>query len=373
MAMTNQKQIKVLYLLQGAGFAGAESYALSLIGELSKYKDVKCFAATCYSGPLVNYLVRKNVETFLLHGKNNLKSIISVIVFVKKAKIDIIHCVDIKSSLVGGIASLFLRGIKTITTVHGLPEFYPKIFRQIVYSISLVIYYGLLRYIFDAKICVSNDLRTRITHIIGTKCTVVIHNGIDIAPLKASSESSTTKATFTIGTVGRLEKVKGHNDLISAAQMILSERDDIVFDIIGDGPLEESLKKTVYNLGLSNKIRFLGFRPDARKLIDKFDIFVLPSLHEGIPYVLLEAMAAGKPVVCTCVGGVPEVVTHNLDGILVSPKDPIGLCNALKDLLAKRDFMEMLGKNARDTIQKRFSSTLMSERTYSLYLDLMAC
>jgi L-malate glycosyltransferase len=136
--------------------------------------------------------------------------------------------------------------------------------------------------------------------------------------------------------------------------------------------LEITLKEKITNLGLKHKIHILGFRPDAKLLIAGLDIFVLPSLHEGIPYVLLEAMAAHKPVVCSNVGGVPEVVEHQHDGILVQPKDPYGLCQAIKELLAKRDHREFLGKNARTKVEQYFSSDLMAEKTLSLYEKLLA-
>jgi len=371
--MPNSTQIRILYILQGVGIAGAESYALNLIEKMAASRRVQCFVASCYAGPLQERLNLKHLEVMTLYGKNNIKSICAVIKFARLNNINIIHCIDLKSTIVGGIASLFLKGVKTVTTVHGLPERYKGLVKQITHSVSLMLYYTLLRFNFDAKICVSNDLRERVKYIIGRKRTVVIHNGIDLAPIEVTSSSALQDFPINIGTVGRVERVKGHEYFISAAQMILSERDDIAFHIIGAGPREKSLKETVENLGLASKIRFHGFRPDARSLMNELDIFVMSSLHEGIPYVLLEAMAAGKPVVCTSVGGVPEVVTHNLDGILVPPKDPTGLCNAVKDLLAKKDNMEILGKNAHDTIETRFSSMLMSERTYSLYLDLMAC
>jgi len=371
--MASSSQIKILYILQGVGIAGAESYALNLIEKMSASGRVKCFVASCYPGPLLERFNREHLEVMTLNGKDNLKSICAVIRFARLTKINIIHCIDLKSTIVGGIASLFLKDVKTVTTVHGLPERYKGLVKQITHSVSLMIYYILLRMNFDAKICVSNDLRERVKYVIGRKRTFVIHNGIDLVPIDATSPSTLQSFPINIGTVGRVEKVKGHEYFISAAQMILGERKNIAFHIIGAGPLEKSLKETVENLGLAGKVHFHGFRPDARSLMNGLDIFVMSSLHEGIPYVLLEAMAAGKPVVCTAVGGVPEVVTHNVDGILVPPKDPIGLCNAVRELLAKRELMEMLGKNARDTIEKRFSSTLMSERTYNVYLDLMPC
>jgi glycosyltransferase involved in cell wall biosynthesis len=367
MSNQNQKNIRVLYLCQGAGFAGAESYALNLINKISVYKDIKCYAASCYKGPLFDYLDQEHIDTFTLFGKSNFRSIRAVINYSKSAKIDIIHCIDMKSTIVGGIASIFLKGIKTVTTVHGLPEPYNNFGKNIIHIISLAIYYGLLRFLFDAKICVSNDLKERVKNIIGAKCVEVIHNGIELTPV----EKMPSKSTFTIGTVGRLDEVKGHDYLISAAHKLISEREDIEFQIIGFGPLEKRLKETVANLGLTHKIHFLGFRTDAKKLIAGLDIFVLSSLHEGIPYVLLEAMASQKPVVCTNVGGIPEVVTHQQDGILVQPKDPNGLCHAIKELLSKRDYMEFVGINARQKIDKQFSSELMAEKTHSLYVKLL--
>jgi glycosyltransferase involved in cell wall biosynthesis len=369
--MSTHKQINILYIFQGADFAGAESYALNLIKKISCYKDMKCFAASCYKGPLLDYLEQENVVTFTLYGKNNMKSILAVINYVRIAKIDIIHCLDIKSTIVGGIAALFLKNIKTVSTVHGLPEPYKSFGKQLIFTISLAIYFGLLRFFFDAKICVSNDLKKRLIIFIGANRAEVIHNGIELDPIEKIPTECLQESKISIGTVGRLDEVKGHDYLLSAAQMILSERDDIVFFIIGTGPLEKHLKETVSNLGLAEKILFLGFRPDAKFLIAGLDIFVLPSLHEGIPYVLLEAMASRKPVVCTNVGGVPEIVTHNDDGILVPPKDPNGLYNAIKSLLSRKDYIKYLGDNAYHKIEQFFSSTLMAEKTYSLYVKLL--
>jgi L-malate glycosyltransferase len=369
--MESIQQNNVLYICQGAGFAGAESYALNLIKKMSCYEDKKCFVASCYKGPLMDYLEHLHIETISLYGKNNLKSILAVIKFARSARIDIIHCIDIKSTIVGGIASLFLKNIKTVTTVHGLPEPYKSYGKQLIYSISLVIYYGLLRFIFDSKICVSNDLKKRVKNLIGAKRAEVIHNGIDLDSDDDCPMDRVQETTLTIGMVGRLDEVKGHSYLLSAAQMILRERDDIEFYIIGSGPLEETLKMTAANLGLARRVHFLGFRPDAKRLIAGLDIFVLPSLHEGIPYVLLEAMSYRKTVVCTNVGGVPEIVTHEKDGILVRPKDPQGLYKAIKDLLERKDYMIFLGNNARDKINQNFSSTLMAEKTHSLYDKLL--
>jgi|WetSurMetagenome_2_1015567.scaffolds.fasta_scaffold04968_5 L-malate glycosyltransferase len=364
-----KNQIKnVLYLCEGSGFAGAESYALSLIKEIVSYKDVNCFVATFYNGPLIQHLQSEPVNLIDLFGRNNLKSICHIVKLVQSKKIDIIHCIDLKSTIIGGVASLFIKGVKTVATIHGLPEHYKNLADQLKYIVSLIIYFLLLRFLFDGKICVSNDLKKRIEKIAGTKKTKVIHNGIELSTEDNSSQlSGSSKKIFTIGTVGRLDTVKGHIYLLEAAQKLLAERDDVVFQIIGDGPLEDHLKERAVNLGVADKVHFLGFRPDAKSLIASVDIFVLPSLHEGIPYVLLEAMASSKPVICTGVGGVNEVVTNSQDGILVSPKDPQALYEAFKELLLKANYRRKLGENARCKIINEFSSCLMTKNTHLIY------
>jgi L-malate glycosyltransferase len=370
--MNNIRSKNVLFLCEGSAFAGAESYLLNLIKKIVSHKDVRCFVATFYRGPLIEHLQYEPVNLIELYRRNNLKSICHIVKLVNSENIDIIHCIDLKSTIIGGIASLFIKKAKTVTTIHGLPEHYKNPTQQLKYIVSLIIYFLLIRFLFDGNICVSNDLRDRIESFIGTKKTKVIHNGIEPSLEKNSSRmTSIAKHIFTIGTVGRLDTVKGHVYLLEAAQKLLAERDDVIFQIIGTGPLGDSLKEIALNLGIADKVQFLGFRADAKSLIAKMDIFVLPSLHEGIPYVLLEAMASSKPVICTGVGGVNEVVTDSQDGILVSPKDPQGLYKAFEELLSNGNYRSSLGENARRKIQKDFSSDLMAINTHLFYEKLL--
>ena len=271
-------QIKnILYLCEGSGFAGAESYALNLIKEIVSHKDVRCFVATFYNGPLIQHLQRMPVKLIDLYGRNNVKSIFHIVKLVKSKNINIIHCIDLKSTIIGGIASLFIRGVKTVATIHGLPEHYKTFFEQFKYIVSLIIYFLLLRFLFDGKICVSNDLKKRIEKTTGTRKIKVIHNGVELSTEDYICHSaSAQKSIFTIGTVGRLDTVKGHEYLLQAAQKLLADRDDVVFQIIGTVPLEDHLKERAINLGVADKVHFMGFRTDVKSLIAKMDIFILP-------------------------------------------------------------------------------------------------
>jgi L-malate glycosyltransferase len=370
--MNNIRSKNVLFLCEGSAFAGAESYLLNLINKIVSCKDIRCFVATFYKGPLIEHLQYEPVNLIELYRRNNLKSICHIVKLVNSEKIDIIHCIDLKSTIIGGIASLFIKKARTVTTIHGLPEHYKNPTQQFKYIVSLAIYFLLIRFLFDGNICVSNELRDRIDSFIGTRKTKVIHNGIEPSlEINSSQLTGTAKHIFTIGTVGRLDSVKGHVYLLEAAQKLLAERDDVIFQIIGSGPLGDSLKEITSNLGIADKVHFLGFRPDAKSLIAKMDIFVLPSLHEGIPYVLLEAMASSKAVICTGVGGVNEVVTNSKDGILVSPKDSQGLYKAFEELLSNGNYRISLGENARRRIQKDFSSDLMAINTHLFYEKLL--
>lgn len=365
-----RNSMNVLYLCEGSTFAGVESYALNLLKKIAYYNDMKCFVATFYGGRLIQLLKTEPVNLITLYGKNNLNSILHIVKYAKLSKINIIHCIDFKSTIVGGIASIFLKNVKIVSTVHGLPEHYKGFGKQLRYIVSLTIFFLLLRYIFDGIIFVSYDLKERLCKIIGSKKYKVIHNGI---MLNVSSDCSKFPGNdqFIIGTVGRLDTVKGHIYLLEAAQMLLAERNDVVFHIIGIGPLEEKLKKFSMKLGIADNVRFLGFKTNIKSLMSGMDIFVLTSIHEGIPYVLLEAMASSLPVICTNVGGIKEIVKNLHDGILISSRDSYSLYKSFKVLLTKEKFRKFLGTNANKKIFEKFSSDSMASKTNQFYKEIM--
>jgi glycosyltransferase involved in cell wall biosynthesis len=135
--------------------------------------------------------------------------------------------------------------------------------------------------------------------------------------------------------------------------------------------LEGHLKRHANLLGIANKVLFYGFREDASELIAEMDIFVLSSLHEGIPFALLEAMSFSKPVVCTEVGGIKEVIQHEVDGLLVPAGNPQALSQAILKLLGNPAYAAELGRAARRKIETGFSSELMAKKTKALYSQLL--
>jgi len=150
-----------------------------------------------------------------------------------------------------------------------------------------------------------------------------------------------------IGTVGRLTPIKGHRFLIEAARGVLAEHPDTVFILVGDGESAEALSSLATRLGISGNIRFLGWRPDVAEIISAVDIFVFPSLNEGMGRAVVEAMALGKPVVASRVGGIIDIVRDGENGVLVPPADSDELAAAIKSLLADPAERERLGQEGK--------------------------
>jgi glycosyltransferase involved in cell wall biosynthesis len=180
-----------------------------------------------------------------------------------------------------------------------------------------------------------------------------LHHGPDPALLERAAASSDARAELTddpevlvVGTVANLKAHKGIDVLLEAVPLVLRDVPRARFVVVGQGPLEADLRARAAAMGLNGAVRFTGFREDAARLAGAFDVFVLPSLHEGLPIALLEAMSLGRPPVVTPVGGVPEVVHHGRDALVVPPSQPAALAEALVGILRDPAMRARLGANA---------------------------
>ena len=175
-----------------------------------------------------------------------------------------------------------------------------------------------------------------------------------------------------IGTVGRLLPVKAHDDFLRAARLILERQPDARFIIVGDGPLQCDLRRLAEQLGIEAQVAFLGSRTDVYDFIAAMDVFVLPSLSEGMPMALLEAMTLGTPVVATSVGGVPEIVAHRASGLLVPARDPQALANACLALAENRLWALTMAARARRVVEEGFSRETNGRAVMNLYRAVAA-
>jgi glycosyltransferase involved in cell wall biosynthesis len=201
----------------------------------------------------------------------------------------------------------------------------------------------------------------------------VIHNSIPVDWYACEAHNS-PKAKLSRGaerpivlTVARLDQQKGHSYLFEA----ISQVQDAIFVIAGDGPEKAELEAQAHKLGINDRVIFLGYQQNVPDLLAGCDLFVLPSLYEGLPLSVLEAMAAGKAVVATAVGGTPEAVLEGETGLLVPPGDPVALARAIQELLSNPSLLRKMGAAGRQRVQREFSSATMVERTTHIYEDVL--
>ena len=202
----------------------------------------------------------------------------------------------------------------------------------------------------------------------------MIHNGIDPEPFEKAagqrSFSRTERGRLVVGTVARLVSQKGVDLFLQAAVRLAVRYPAMRFRIVGDGPERENLYRLALRLGLLNRMVFTGHSDDIAAELALMDIFVLPSLSEGLGVSLLEAFASGCAVVAARVGGVPEVVEDGLTGLLVPPADGAALTAAVTGLVENPDNAARLARNARERVRGKFSLQAMLARTAALYEDI---
>lgn len=207
----------------------------------------------------------------------------------------------------------------------------------------------------------------------------VIHNSIDIRHFQDIDSQKVKKIKEDLGivsnqkvltTIARLDHHKGHKYLIEAAKGIILEFPNVIFLVVGYGKLRKELEEMVADLDIKRNLIFTGVRADIPEILSLTDIFILPSLFEGLPFTILEAMAAGKPVVSTRVSGIPEQVVDGETGILVDSKDVESLSQAILFLLKNPEKVKMMGERGRERAEKYFSKDTMLDKTLKLYSSI---
>ncbi|MGC2162391.1 MAG: glycosyltransferase family 4 protein [Silvibacterium sp.] len=197
----------------------------------------------------------------------------------------------------------------------------------------------------------------------------VVYAGIDtlsFPPIQAPPSGP-----FRVGVLSRLVPLKNIEAVIHATSRIAGMGIDIQTEIGGGGPSEPSLRALVENLGVANRVRFLGWRNDVAELLESWHLLLMPSMHEGFPLAALEAMAAARPVVASRVGGLSELVVDGVTGILLAPGDTEGLVNSVAGLANDRQRAAMMGKRGWERVHAEFSNSKMAERMATLYDSLL--
>lgn len=224
-------------------------------------------------------------------------------------------------------------------------------------------------------IAVSNEVSERFCQSLSVPASKikVVHNGIRLEPFNQPADLS-LRESLTEGqdcpivfTPARLHSQKGHKHLLDAAAML----PEAIFVLAGDGPERNDLEKRTRELGIEMRVRFLGNRQDVPKLLATCDLFVLPSLYEGLPISVLEAMAAGKPIVATDIGGTKEAIINQETGLLVPPGSAQELAGAIKRMLSDPKLASRLGAAGKERAKRMFSSDVMAREVGLVYEGLL--
>jgi glycosyltransferase involved in cell wall biosynthesis len=368
------KPLRILHVIESLGRGGAER---QLVNQILAHDRSSIQSSVIVLNPplhLAHELKTAGVAitTFdLPRFRDFTRAIFRLTAMVKALKPDIIHTWLTRADIYGRIAAMLGGRIPVISGIHA-PIYAPTMYldnpQQKRWKLALIrqldrwsgylaktIYVGCS---YDAADSTSKALS------IPPERLRVIYNSINIS--NATSNHSGKK----IITVGRMIPQKGQIYLINAMPAILAQHPDATLDIVGEGPLRSELEQQVLSLGIGHAVRFLGVRSDVPDLLASSDVFAFPSLWEGLGIVMLEALAAGLPVVASNIAVLREIVDDGQQGLLVQTQHPQALAQAIINLLADPDERRSMGQSGRRKILERFDINVTVSQWTELYQEL---
>ena len=334
------------------GYYGKEAVIINLCSALEKMGCTTEVGAFLNShAPNEEVVIRAHRQhlsatTFACRGRLDLRTVKTIREHILAQQIDLVHTHDYKADLYGYLAARWARR-PVFATCH----------LWFSATISDRIYTGLDRFVlryFDGVIGVSPPIGSTLQKAwVAQRKVAVIANGIDFSPFLSVEDASSDRefgSDLTIGIVGRLVRQKGHPILFAAARGILEKFPGATFVVVGEGPDRKQLEAQAQELGIAGSVYFAGFRDDMPSVYAGLDLMVMPSLDEGLPMTLLEAMAAKRAVIASAVGAVPEVIEHGQNGLLVKPGNAGDLQQAILSLLQDASLRHRIAENARQSV-----------------------
>jgi glycosyltransferase involved in cell wall biosynthesis len=360
----------VLHIISDLHVGGAGRYLLNLLPGLSQL-GVDVSVACPQGGELEKELSRQKVTLHQLTAGDasfSWSTVAEVYRLLTKEDYQIVHT---HASLAGRIAARLAHGPKVVLTRHGLGagRYVPAWRRWLNGRASTLLT--------DKIIAISQAVAlSLINEGVPPDQIRIIPNGIAVEEFACCSGAAVRMELGVgnrplVGMVARLVPEKAPQDFVQAAALIKKKRPDTIFVLVGTGPLQTELAEQIQTLGLMPEFRLLGYRRDVAALTAALDVAVLTSRWEGQGLVLLEAMAAGKPVVATAVGGITEVVKPERTGLLVPAGDPVAIAQAVVRLLNNVKQAQMMGLAGQELVRQEFSREAMARQTAELYRELV--
>lgn len=328
-------------------FGGGEKWMVNAARGLHE-RGHQITLASRKNSRILKYAAQKNVPTNVIEIHSDISPFktLQISTYLKQQKIDILVCNLNKDVRVAGLAAR-IAGTPVVLARHGMLLCSRKWKHQLT-----------LTRLTDGIITNSKTIRDTYADYgwFERDFVKVIHNGLDIpehvTPHNFSRDFPGKKIIYS---AGRLAEQKGFNYLIEAARILRQKRDDLVFVVSGEGKLETVLKDQVRAAGLERSFVFEGFTPDIYPRLKGCDLFVLASLFEGMPNVVMEAMAMAKPVIVTDVNGARELVEDGKTGCIIPPKNPEAIARTIETLIDSPETMTELGKNGKQRVADLFT------------------
>ena len=360
----------ICYVVTQGELGGAQKYVFELATNFAKNYDITVLVGK-EKPELANQLRGAGIKVILLdhlkrdiHPVHDFFAVFELKKFFQSLRPDLIHLNSSKAGVLGSLAAR-LAGIRNVVfTAHGFAFLEPHNW------LVKKIYFWAEKFStrFRRKIITVSEFDRRAAikaRLCPPEKLVTIHNGIDLSviasPRGADEAISGLRRRFAprndnivIGTIAHLYPTKGIKYLIEAAHIFNSKFEirNSKFIVIGEGHERNQLEATIRDYGLEKDFFLVGALPNASQYLQAFDIFVLPSIKEGFPYAILEAAAAGLPIIATAVGGIPEIIANSKQGLLVEPKHPEALAEALAKLLRDPEYIKTLGRSARERVSE---------------------
>ncbi len=366
-----QRKIKVMHILLSLEFGGAEKVVINLVKKLYGERFDFSICVLDRVGALRNEL-NSDIKVVCMDRKNGIDFGLPMRLakVIKRMAPDIMHMHNPTAFLYGTIAGKMAEARGMIVTQHGSVSAENPRMRFVT---------GWLSRLANKSIPVSADIEKYLRNNYNLKNDKVqtIINGIDDSIYRPNeSERIEGRKKFgleenlVIGHVARFSAEKDQRNLLKAFSIVTNKIDNAMLVMVGDGPLKDDLGMLTKELNISDKVLFTGFRSDIPALLNIFDIFVLPSIREGTSLTLIEAMAAGLPVVATGVGGNSNVVDDKKTGLLVPARNAGRFADAVISLCQDPRAREDMGQAGRKRMEENFSLSKMAEKYAKLYTEL---
>lgn len=372
--------MKILHIIDSTGLYGAEIMLLNLMEEQRQMNlspillSINDFESS--KSAIEVESAKKGFPTVKMAIKKgfSLKGALDIARFAQKNQISLFHSHGYKVNILLGSLPKCIRKKPIVSTLHGWISvkrfsrmwFYEAIDKLILHKIDGVVQVNSAPR--DEKDDSSVDKTNK----------YIVNNGIPELEFDSASISQSDpvvshfcKEGFVIGTISRLSEEKGLNYLVEAMRLLLSHNGNFKVIIIGEGPQKEILQAMINNYGLAKSILLAGYRNQAFNYLPLLDAFVLPSLTEGLPITVLEAMQAKVPIIATRVGGIPDVLGHGKLGILVEPGNSAALAEAISFVSSNTTKIYEMCNNARKVVLEKYSSKRMAENYLKVYKTVL--